>query len=156
MSINILNSRHCLPTPPHCQPLTQENNDAKSLVYSCQPWPCCVRLPTCECKPGKGRVGFRLYFSEHVLPIGNRDIHVTSDKSVYVSCVHVCMTACGGLHLFREFLRAPSFWRVTLRWLLVCVLLYPLYRPLTEEMSVGAHCQPAGLPVKSVLALGPL
>lgn len=71
-------------------------------------------------------------------------------------CTSVCETACGGLHLFREFLRAPSFWRVTLRWLLVCVLLYPLYHPLTEEMSVGACCQLAGMAIKFILALGPL
>lgn len=58
----------CLPTPPPCQPLTQGNNDAKSLVYSRQPWPCCVRLPTYGCKSGKGRAGFCLYFSERVLP----------------------------------------------------------------------------------------
>lgn len=110
----------------------------------------------------KGRAGFRLYFSEHVLP--GRHVCLLAivtfmwpwQSSVCLMCTSVCETACGGLHLFREFLRAPSFWRVTLRWLLVCVLLYPLYHPLTEEMSVGACCQLAGMAIKFILALGPL
>lgn len=86
------------------------------------------------------------------MPIGSHDIRVTSDKSVHVSCVHVCMTEPVRVYISSESSSEPP----ALRWLLVYILLYPFNRPLTEGMSVGACCQPAGMPIKFVLALGPL
>ena len=136
--------------PPHCgwdHPWAcgpGSYKEAETLVCPLQPWPCCARLPTGGCKSGKKRTCSHLNFSECALPClhaGSHNIHVASDKSLCVSFVHVGMA---------ESVHDRS------SKLAHCPLLHSLYWLLHEELSVGARCHLAGMPISFFLALGPL
>lgn len=101
------------------------------------------RLLICRCESQKGWL-VSACISECVLPgrhVACLLVVITFMWPVTnrcVSFVHVCITEPVRVYIsVQESSSTPRFWKVTLSWLLVCVLLYPLHRPLTEKMSVG-------------------
>lgn len=126
--------RNWLPPSPHRQSLTQWNR--KWSPWFTLPNPGLALKDFLHVgESGEGRAGSCLYFPECVLP--GRHVCLLAlrtfmwpERDRRMSHLYMCvwLSLWESTSLFLRVPQIPSFWKVTLSWFLICVLLSPLQR----------------------------